>query len=72
MGLFILVWLLGTLIGYGMSFAYSQRNWPTIAEEDYLSDCLRCVVFSVCSSWMFAFITFMHGWDLHKHGLKLW
>lgn len=34
----LLVWLICGILAYGLTFAYFQRRWPTLAEEGYWSD----------------------------------
>ena len=31
-------WLGSAALSYGIMFAYFQRKWPTLADEDYRSD----------------------------------
>lgn len=34
----LLVWLICGIVAYGLTFAFFQKKWPTLAEETYWSD----------------------------------
>ena len=67
--LFVVLWVACGVISYGMTFAYFQREFPTLAEEHY-----RKHVGSALSSVFFGLIGILAivacGWRWRKHGLK--
>jgi len=40
-------WVICGVLAYGLSFAYFQRNWPSIAEQEYYSDMLFSIFIGV-------------------------
>jgi hypothetical protein len=40
-------WVYNGILAYGISYAYYQRNWPTLAVEDRISDILMSVMIAL-------------------------
>ena len=36
-----------SLLSYGLFFAYIQREWPTLAKEDYADDRFKSIIISL-------------------------
>lgn len=43
----ILIWIICGVISYGLNFAYYQKEWPNIAEEDYRLHKIMCLLFAI-------------------------
>lgn len=65
--LFVLLWLVSSVLTFGWNFAYFQREYPTLAEENYLADILFSLAISL---FPFAGLFPVYLMDLHKHGWK--
>ena len=64
---FIVIWIISGILTYGISLAYMQREYPSIAEEMYLEDVVFAMFFSILGpmSLLISFILSNYG----KYGL---
>jgi len=62
-----LVWIVCGIIAYGIDFAYLQRCYPSIAEQDYKKDRIACLVFAFLGPIDLIFIILQ---KTHGYGLK--
>ncbi len=49
MAIGIVVWVISGIIAYGCQFAYWQREWPEIAEQDVTIDRITSLAYAVIS-----------------------
>jgi hypothetical protein len=42
-----ILWVFNGILAYGISYAYCQRNWPTLAVEDRIIDILMSVMIAL-------------------------
>jgi len=42
-----LFWVICGVISYGLDFAYFQRKYPSLAEQDYKRDIRMCIFFAI-------------------------
>ena len=66
--LIIVIWIILSILTYGMHFAYFQRKYSIIAEEEYREDMAHAVLVAILSPISFWVIFFMTGFA--KYGLK--
>jgi len=67
--LFILAWIICSILAYGFEFAYWQKKYPDYAKRDYQRDKDNAMLHSVLGPIWIVIILFF---DMHKHGLKFW
>jgi hypothetical protein len=67
MAIFILSWLVCSLLGYGWMFAYFQREYPILASNDYKKDLVNAALMSIFGP-ITVMVALVHG--AYKHGLK--
>ncbi len=65
---FITAWIVTSVICYGSTFAYLQRQFPTIAKEMYKEDMFHSIIVSLIPFVGFIIGTFLNGF--YKHGFK--
>ena len=41
------IWVVCSVLSYGLSFAYFQRKYPALAKRDYKKDMLTCAFWSL-------------------------
>lgn len=41
------IWVTCAVLTFGLSFAYFQRHYPSIAEKEYYLDMRHCMLFAV-------------------------
>ena len=57
------------VLTYGLMFAYWQREWPSLAKEDYQSDLVKSLVGFVLWPASLLFLALRGGF---RHGLKFY
>lgn len=66
--LFIISWVACGVLSYGITLAYLQRNWPTLADQMYNEDvAFSCMMAALGPTSLL--ICYFKG-DRAKHGLQ--
>lgn len=66
----IVLWLLCSILAYGGSFAYYQRNYPTLAKQSYRQEMGICMIMSLIGGPISLLVTtFTSGF--FEHGFKV-
>ena len=63
----VFVWIVCGVIDYGLSFAYFQRGYPSLAAELYWTDLTRCAAMAIFGPFSL-FATFILG--IRGYGFK--
>lgn len=66
--LILLLYLVGAVLSYGLTFAYFEREYPELTDEDY-SKTRGLAFFFGLASWLGVAVALYKG-DWGKHGLK--
>jgi hypothetical protein len=66
---FIVLWFLPVPLTYAIFFAHLQRNFPSIAQEEYQEDMSFSLFLALVFSWIGLFVAFF-ATGFAKHGLK--
>ena len=67
--LFILFWIICSMLSYGFSFGYFQRKYPVLTDDDYWEDMLFSFPYGILGPTALFVIIFLKG---YKYGLKFW
>ena len=62
------IWVVCSVLSYGLSFAYFQRKYPMLAKRDYRRDMLVCVVISLVGPM--SLILTLINFRSFKYGMK--
>lgn len=67
----VLAWVVCGVFAYGLHFAFTQRQWPMLAEHDYTKDRLKALMYGLIGP-MGLFIVVVTIWlcGYRPHGLK--
>ncbi len=67
--LFIIMWVVTSVLAYGFSFAHFQRKYPSLAVRYYRIDMAFCLAMSI-----FPLVSFISVFILgfYKYGLKFY
>lgn len=65
----IAVWIACGVASWGLSFAYYQRNWPTIAAETYFTDLLSAACIGLLLGPI-ALVSFLVHVATSTHGFR--
>lgn len=60
------IWIACAILNFGIMFAFFQRKWPILAEEDYQRDYAMCAIFSILGpiSLLISLVTRTCGYGL--------
>lgn len=71
--LICLVWLVFSVLCYGLSFAHFQRNFPFLANSEYWSDLTFCLIMSIMGPIsLIAFIAANYSCGYNLRGFKFY
>lgn len=69
--LFILVWIICSILSYGIGFAYLQGKFKATAEEDYIENIISNATFSMIGGPISLLVNILCS-EKFKYGLKFW
>lgn len=68
MFILFIIWLVGAVLAYGMSFAAFQKEYPKSSKADYWKD-LTISIFTGLLSWIIVIFLILDG-TFAKYGIK--
>ena len=67
--LFILFWVVCSVLSYGFLFGYFQRKYPLLTDDDYWEDMLFSFLCGIFGPSALLVIIFLKAYE---YGLKFW
>lgn len=68
---FVVTWVISSIVAYGYTFAFWQKEFPLRAKDNYWEDVRDSLI---CSLWGPIALVAMkqHHLNLYRHGWRLW